>query len=295
LNYFSASASKKMNERKSGIVLVGASKKPGLEIGSSPSSSIEKAIEVLNCFDSNTRYLRFKDLHQKLTLHKGSLHRILSLLRKKEMIYQDPLSRQYCLGPKVVELAWNVLSQQELRSSVKNYLLHLRDLTQETAGFYIQVGIQRVCIEEVESPHGLRYAAKVGLSFPIYVGAPGKALLAFLPEKKLNEIIRELDFHQYTPHTITSAERLLKDLELARRKGYSTSNGERTLGVRAIAAPVFDRNGDVAGAICVLGPSDRLTRNKMQEVIAKIAESSEKLSRELGYSGKYLPSYDFEN
>ncbi len=246
------------------------------------SSSIEKAFDVLGCFDDKIQYLRFKDFHQKLELKKGTLHRLLSLLKKKRMIYQNPSSKQYCLGPGVVELAWNILSRQDLRSLALNYMLQLRELAEETIGLYIRIGDQRICIEEVESLHGLRYNAKVGLSVPLYVGAPGKVILAFLPDQKLNEILQGMDFKPYTPNTITSAKQLRRDLIEVRKNGYSATTGERTIGVVGIAAPIMDRTAEVVAAMSVIGPSERLNPIKVKTIAPQLINTCRNLSQALG-------------
>ena len=133
-------------------------------------SSIEKAIDILFCFDPQHVQLRLTDISQRLGLHKSTTHRLLSLLKKKRLITADATSQLYSLGPGVVELAWIILRQQDLRTVCYPYLERLRQATNETVSLYIRMGDRRVCIEELESGQEIKYSQTVGLAAPCTLG-----------------------------------------------------------------------------------------------------------------------------
>src|ERR671922_2436084 len=114
-------------------------------------SSVEKAIDILFCFDSQHAQLRLTDISERLGLHKSTTHRLLSLLKKKRLIMADATSQLYSLGPGVVELAWLLLRQQDLRTVCHPHLERLRQVTNETVRPYSRLGDPPVCIEELES------------------------------------------------------------------------------------------------------------------------------------------------
>lgn len=252
-------------------------------------SSIEKAIDILFCFDAEQPQLRLTDISTRLGLHKSTAYRLLSLLKKKGLVVSCPNSQLYSLGPSLVELAWVVLRQQDLRSICHPYLKRLRQATNETVNLNTRLGDQRVCIEELESEQNIKYSQTVGLTAPLHIGAPSKALLAFLPQAELNTLLAELPLTAITPSTLTDPERLRTELLVVRMRGFAISIGERTPGASAVAAPIWDRSGRPIAAVSVLGPVQRLTYEKLQELGPLVRQVAQEMSAALGY---VLPTGD---
>jgi len=246
-------------------------------------SSIEKAIDILFCFDAEHPQLRLTDISAKLGLHKSTAYRLLSLLRKKGLIVTCPNSQLYSLGPGLVELAWVVLRQQDLRRVCHPYLERLRQDTNETVNLNTRLGNQRVCVEELESGHNIKYSQTVGLAVPLHVGAPGKALLAFLPEAELHTLLDELPLVAITPSTLSDPERLRTELSVVQTRGFAISIGERSPGASAVAAPIWNWSGRPIAAVSVLGPVQRLTYEKLQELGPLVSQVAQEMSAALGY------------
>ena len=246
-------------------------------------SSIEKAIDILFCFDAAHPQLRLTDISAKLGLHKSTVYRLLSLLKKRGLIVSCPHSQLYSLGPGLVELAWVVMRQQDLGSVCRPYLQRLRQATNETVNLNTRSGDQRVCIEELESEHNIKYSQTVGVTAPLHVGAPGKALLAFLAPTELNTLLAELPLTAITPSTLTDPERLRTELSVVQMRGFAISIGERSPGASAVAAPIWDWSGRPIAAISVLGPVQRLTYEKLQELGPLVIQVAQEMSAALGY------------
>lgn len=247
-------------------------------------SSIEKAIDILFCFDAEHPQLRLTDISAKLGLHKSTTYRLLSLLRKKGLIVSCPDSQLYSLGPGLVELAWVILRQQDLRRVCQPYLERLRQDTNETVNLNTRLGNQRICVEELESGHNIKYSQTVGLAAPLHVGAPGKALMAFLPESELDTILNELPLVAITPSTLCDPERLRTELSVVQTRGFAISIGERSPGASAVAAPIWNWSGRPVAAVSVLGPVQRLTYEKLQELGPEVRRVAQEISAALGYA-----------
>jgi DNA-binding IclR family transcriptional regulator len=247
-------------------------------------SSIEKAIDVLFCFDLQRPQLRLIDISQRLGLHKSTAHRLLSLLKKKGLVVVDPSTQLYSLGPALVELAWIVLRQQDLRSLCRPYLERLRQATNETVSLNIRMGNRRVCIEELPSDQEVKYSQAMGLTAPLHVGAPGKALMAFLPVDERERVLATLTLESLTPETITELGALRAELARTRTRGYAVSVGERSPWAAAVAAPIRDRSGQTLVAVSVLGPSHRLTSKVLKELGMRVSEVAAEISAALGYN-----------
>src|SRR5262245_34488768 len=247
-------------------------------------SSIEKAIDVLFCFDLQRPQLRMVDISQRLGLHKSTAHRLLSLLKKRGLVVVDPTTQLYSLGSALVELAWIVLRQQDLRSLCRPYLEQLRQVTNETVSLNIRMGNRRVCIEELPSDQEIKYSQAMGLTAPLHVGAPGKALMAFLPADERERVLATLTLEPLTPETITDLAALRSEIERTRARGYAVSIGERSPWAAAVAAPIYDRSGQTLVAVSVLGPSHRLTAKVLKEIGGQVIKVAGEISAALGYS-----------
>jgi DNA-binding IclR family transcriptional regulator len=247
-------------------------------------SSIEKAIDVLFCFDLQRSQLRLVEISQRLGLHKSTAHRLLSLLKKKGLVVFDPTTQLYSLGPALVDLAWIVLRQQDLRSICRPHMEQLRQLTNETVSLNIRVGNKRVCVEELQSEQEVRYSQTFGLAAPLQVGAPGKALLAFMSDDELEQALATLEFTPLTPDTITDREALRAELARTRARGYAVSVGERSPWAAAVAAPIRNRTAQTVAAVSVLGPSQRLTARVLRELGVQVMRAAREISAALGFN-----------
>jgi DNA-binding IclR family transcriptional regulator len=248
-------------------------------------SSVEKAIDVMFCFDLQHPQLRLIEISQRLGLHKSTAHRLLSLLKKKGLVVMDPTTQLYSLGPALVDLAWIVLRQQDLRTVCRPFMEQLRQATNETVSLNIRMGDKRVCVEELESNQEIKYSQALGLTAPLHVGAPGKALLAFLPDADLEQVLRILPLTPITPETITDLPALRAELARTRTRGYAVSVGERSTWAAAVAAPIHDRRGQTVAAVSILGPSHRLTSRALKELGIQVMQVAQEISAVLGYSG----------
>ena len=246
-------------------------------------SSVEKAMDVLFCFDLKHPQLRLVDISQRLALHKSTVYRLLSLLKKKGLVVADPTSQLYSLGPALVELAWVVLRQQDLRAMCRLPMEELRRATNETVSLHIRMADRRVCVEELESDQEVKFSESLGLAAPVHVGAPGKALLAFLPQEELERLLPMLSLTPITPETITHVEALRADLGATRARGYAMSIGERSPWAAAVAAPIFDRRGWPLAALSVSGPTQRLAAAGLKELGGHVIKVAQQISTRLGY------------
>jgi DNA-binding IclR family transcriptional regulator len=244
---------------------------------------VEKAIDVMFCFDPQHPQLRLIDISQRLGLHKSTAHRLLSILKKRGIVVMDPTTQLYSLGPALVDLAWIVLRQQDLRTICRPFMEQMRHATNETVSLNIRMGSKRVCVEELESDQEVKYSQALGLTAPLHVGAPGKALLAFLPDADLEGVLRMLPLTPITPDTITDLPALRAELARTRARGYAVSVGERSAWSAAVAAPIRDRSGQTIAAVSVSGPSHRLTSKVVKELAAQVMDVAQEISAALGY------------
>jgi DNA-binding IclR family transcriptional regulator len=138
-----------------------------------------------------------------------------------------------------------------------------------------------ITIDKIDSTEILRMDAGIGGSEPAYCTSLGKAILAYLPDNKLEEYLKVIELKPYTPNTVTSKEKLKKELMHTRKNGYAIDNEQLSVGLRCVGAPVFDHSGQARYAISISGPSIRFGRKRLQEMQQALKEICQSLSEKL--------------
>jgi IclR family acetate operon transcriptional repressor len=110
----------------------------------------------------------------------------------------------------------------------------------------------------------------------------GKALLAFFPPDRLDAWLKSQELTRYTDKTLTSRDALLRDLESIRTRGFSHDDEERNIGMRCIAAPVFDTFGEPVAGLSVSGPTSRMTRNSVEDVAKLVRAAAGEVTKAIG-------------
>ena len=241
-------------------------------------NSVTKAAEILKCLSQGTD--RISDLCNKLQMRKGTAHRLLKTLRMSGLVAQDPVTRCYYLGPLILELAARpMIAHQHLVVSAREEMKKLRDLIKETVTLNIRVGLERLCLEEFQGAHDIRFVLGRGFVGPIHAGSAGKLLLSELEDSELELLIKHLIFVPITPRTITDGQSLLKAVEVIRRQGYAASFGERVPESASISIAI--KNYICPVSLTILGPESRLSLDVMIHVLEEMKKCAVRISHNL--------------
>jgi len=258
--------------------------------GSKPNNlvqTIERISVILDILGQNPQGISIRDLSSKVSLPKGTTHRLLSSLSYLGYVRQDPKTRNYLLGFKLVELGNILLGQLDLRKEAAHFLNDLAERTKETVHMVILDRNEVVYIDKVEGDHnpsGLRMASRIGLRNPAYSSAVGKVLLSHFPDEELNQFFKGKGLAKRTENTITDATQLKEHLKTVRNQGYAIDDEENEKGVRCVGAPICNEAGNAVAAISISGPAFRVTKKLVQESLTKeVMETASKISQRLGY------------
>ena len=134
--------------------------------------------------------------------------------------------------------------------------------------------------------HVINLTSHVGNSSPMYCTGVGKSILAQLSEQELQEYWAATEIQSYTPTTITDLETMKQELEQIRQRGYAIDDEEHDAGVRCLAAPIFDWEGNAIGAISISTPPSRLNESTIQRLYPRLMETAAEISHLLGYVPK---------
>ena len=246
--------------------------------------SIDRAVLILRCFDSRHPELGISELSRLTGLSTSTVHRLLTSLVENELV-RPTAHRRYSLGPLIARLGRSGGLPTDLRKVALPVARQLRDEVDETVGIHeLLPNGRRAVVEQVESRQELRRSyTEFGVPIPLPHGAPGKAMLAHLPaERREWWLARPID--PATPSTIADPEALRQQLHEIRVQGWAYSDAERTTGIRAVAAPVFDHTGGVAGALGLSVPTVRMRPQRVQELGRRIKDAAWQVSQRLGAS-----------
>ena len=252
------------------------------------SQSLERGLAILSSFHGNRPLIGVSELSRGLDLSRSTAHRYVATLAKLGYLQQDPDSKRYRLGPKVLDLGFSALNSMDLLEISAPYLRQLSDETQRTVNLAILDGTDVVYIERCRttSPgqQEIDLNLHVGARLPAYCTAMGKAILAFLPGERAEKIIERIDFEPRGPNTITDAKAFRKELAKIRASGISVNNEELAYGLRSIAAPIHTYSGEVLAA---LNLAIHRTMGTMDELIARfgpaVTQTANDISRSMGY------------
>lgn len=242
--------------------------------------AVDRALDVLLCFSNQTPELTMTQIAEQVGIHKSTAHRLLATLENKRFIQRDPDTGIYRLGIRLLQMAYLTLEQNDLRRLAVPFMHQLCDLYEENIDLAVLDNAEVVFINILEGPKRVKLAAAIGQRLPAYATASGKAILGFLPEKLVWQIL-DRGMPQLTPYTLGSPEILLKDLSSVRELGFSISEQELEEQINAVAAPIFNQENHPVASIAVAGPAYRLTRQRMLEIGPHLVATAQALSEEI--------------
>lgn len=227
--------------------------------------TLSRGLDILAAFADQPRR-RFEELAGASRIPRSSLYRFISLLEARGFLRQDRATKEYFPGPLLYRLGNQGNGADHLRQLARSEMPGLVERIGESAYLYLRDWTSRVCVEVVESPQApIKHLIKPGSSFPLYAGASGKVILAFLPDAECGRLLKGLRLKRIGPRTPTDHRALQRELKRIRQEGYAFSEEEMSVGAWALAVPIRDSSGRCVASLGVAGPLFRLNRDRIGE------------------------------
>jgi IclR family transcriptional regulator, acetate operon repressor len=236
--------------------------------------SVERALEVLEVLAAAGKEMGISELGQATSLPYATIHRLTSTLVARGYVRQDPRSRKYVLGARLVDLG--TAAGFMFGSSTRVFLERLVERTGETANLALLEDGYVVYVAQAASPRLMRMFTQVGNRVHPHRTAVGKVLLAQQPRVAVERILQRNGLPAATPNTITDPEVFLAELDRVRDRGYALDLEEQEEGVTCVAVPLLPTNGPVA-AISISGPTGRLGPDRRTEIVGDLRAVAEEL------------------
>jgi DNA-binding IclR family transcriptional regulator len=248
-------------------------------------ASLAKGLRTMELLASDGE-LSASRIATQLNTSRAASHRFLSTLRDLGYVEKTAEGR-FRLTFKVVELGMKKLEGFEIRHIAHPYLQELALAFGETVNLGHWDGSAIAHIDKINSKEVLRLDVGTGATAPAYCTGLGKAILAFLPDDELNDYLRNTRLVEMSPNTITDRAQLASAIEKIRQRGYAIDDEELSLGLRCVAAPVFDYTGRPNYALSVSGPTQRMTEEKIDAIQRQLVPLCRKISRRIGAPDKH--------
>jgi DNA-binding IclR family transcriptional regulator len=245
--------------------------------------AVERALDVLMCFTSQTPELTMTQISEMIEINKSTVHRLLATLEGKRFVERNQVTGMYRPGIRLLQMAFLTLEHNDLRRLAAPFLHNLCSQFRENVNLSVLDDTDVVYLDVIESPQRVKLAATPGQRLPAFCTASGKAILAFLPEEKIRDILAR-GVPRYTQNTLTSEEAFLEDMRKTREQGYAISEQEFEDGINAIAAPICNQPN---ASVSIAGPAYRLTRERMIEIGPQLLVAVKKIAQEVELAANF--------
>lgn len=244
--------------------------------------SVQRALDILECFDETNRELTLGEISQILNLNKSTVHGIIRTLCINEYIDQNNSNGKYLLSPKLLgkyQLVFDSMSIR-LKEVGSVYLKELSLKYKASSRLFSCKGLSLLFLEMIKPSNSYYTISSVtGYPIPLNATASGKIALAHLTDEELDFYIRNESFEKFTEKTLVHRKDIIAEIDQIRRQGYSIENEEIELGIYSVAAPIKD-NGNLIGVLSLTGPIEKL-KDQTNQMAKDMTDISKKIMKEL--------------
>lgn len=223
---------------------------------------------------------RLSDIARETGLRKATTHRLLSALVGTGFAYQNPADRRYHLGYEIIRLS-TAATRYDLVELVRPALIRLARKTGDTVFLSMREGLEALCVDRQVGAFPIKtLTLEIGDRRPLGVGSGSLALLAFLPDEEVAEIIkanrpRLAKYPKFAPHILPGL------VAQARTSGFAFNDGRIVSAMSAVAVPIHDPRGTVVAALSIASINERMGKARVKQIAAMLLDEAAKLKQRL--------------
>jgi IclR family acetate operon transcriptional repressor len=268
--------------------VAGAAAKPRSGTGTEV-RAVQRTIALLEALSGSGTGTSLGSLAVAAGLSQATTLRYLSTLVGTGVVDRDPVDGTYRLGLGFLHLWERAVGDLDPRQVAGPFMEALRDAHGETVVLGAYSGDRLVLIDAREGLHAIKMGARIGYEVPLHSNGVGKAILAHLDTEKRRRLLERYDLAPVTKNTIVDPAALERELALVQERGFAIDDEESTIGLRCVAVPIFDRQGDPTFALGVSAPTANVAREALDEIGREMVTLTATLSARFGYSGSTVP------
>jgi DNA-binding IclR family transcriptional regulator len=240
-------------------------------------------LKILELLLDHPGGLQQTEIATRLSCSKTSVYRISLTLMAYGYVTRDEETKVIRLSRKLLAMGTRTLAEEDLLGLSQDLMKSLRDQVKETVLIGTAIETELVVLGQVLGSHHFKFSIDLGTRIPLHSSAPGKALLAWLPPKEREQLLKVLPYTRFNERTICSAEELSRELETILADGYAVDRGEQMSGIHCVAAPILNSHGYPLASVWTTGPNDRLRNGCFPKVGELVCEHARAISERLGY------------
>jgi DNA-binding IclR family transcriptional regulator len=245
-------------------------------------NAIEKSLLVLAHFADNNAPIGTTELSEQLNLNKTTISRIVNTLKREGFLEQNPLTKQYSLGPMVARLSRSITQSLDGQSAIiaQPFCDRLRDEVGETVHFEVLSGSHMYLAYAARGSNPVSVAIAIGDRVYPHVHAGAKCIAAYSHPRLVDKWL-QAELPKYNEDTLTDTAKVMAGYTEITARGLAVDDGLYNHGIYAIAAPVFDNNGRAVASVVVVAPSMRKGNLKDEAVISATKQTARAISERL--------------
>jgi len=255
---------------------------PKSRVGEGKNQSLIRALTLLGKLSETPAGINSTDLSQQLGMPPATVHRLLSTFEALNFVEHDAETGLWFVGLKAFTVGKAFLEKRDFVATARPYMQSLVDQCGETVNLGVIDDDDVVFISQVESQEMMRMIVSLGSRSPIHASGVGKAMLASKSAQTVSRILQRKGLPRFTEHTIDKPGEFRTALEIIRKQGYALDDEEHAVGLRCVAASIFDENSNALAAISLSGPKARIVDNRLHELGAAVRQTADEITLALG-------------
>ena len=244
--------------------------------------SVDRALSILETLAEDDEGYRLSDLAVRTGLSASTVHRLLATLESRRFVQLDRTQSKWHVGSRAFTVGASFARRRNFSTQAIPYLRKLRDLTRETANLAVVDDEFIIVLTRMESREIMRSLTLVGGRVPMVTSGVGKAVLATYSDEDVGAVIRHRGMPRLTEKSIVRPSDLFKELEKIRKQGFALDDEEACIGLRCVAAVVYNDCADPLAAISVSGMTSRMTDQRLPEIGQIVRDVATELTAALG-------------
>lgn len=243
--------------------------------------ALDRALALLEFISTRPDGATQADIRRELGFSSNLVFRLTKALAAHGYVEREEPGPRFILSRKLLSLAQPKREERSLVQLAREPMRWLRDATEESAHIGVRSGFECIVLDRVVGPHPFKCYVEAGAHGPLHAGAPGKVMLAFLPDEELKNTLSQMPLEALTANTITSRTVLAKHLLEVRQQGYALDLGETIEGHHCLGAPVFDADGRPLASVWITAPAPRLSVADSTRVAPQVIRAAQMITEAL--------------